>query len=186
MRAHSTIISRRRRKARRRRALALAFGVCALAIPASASAEPSTNDYSSVNAINGGPYESIQPEMSTTEGTSAHGRRTRAGQYAPAAQGHPRDGIDEPSGLAHRTPTELAQRSATGSDTGDTSLNAITGPTPDAPTFVTGGPTGTGEGFDWASAAVGAGAAMALVALGGAALLTVRRRTTISPSASAN
>ena len=35
----------------------------------------------------------------------------------------------------------------------------------------------SGDGFDWASALVGAGAALALAALGGAALLTVRRRT---------
>jgi hypothetical protein len=53
-------------------------------------------------------------------------------------------------------------------------------------TPVTGSPASSGEGFDWASAAIGAGAAMALVALGGAVLLTVRRRTAISPSASAS
>jgi hypothetical protein len=51
---------------------------------------------------------------------------------------------------------------------------------------VTGSPASAGEGFDWASAAVGAGAAMALIALCGAVLLTVRRRTAISPSASAS
>jgi hypothetical protein len=51
---------------------------------------------------------------------------------------------------------------------------------------VTGSPATSGEGFDWPSAAVGAGAAMALIALCGAVLLTVRRRTAISPSASAS
>jgi hypothetical protein len=51
---------------------------------------------------------------------------------------------------------------------------------------VTGSPASSGEGFDWPSAAVGAGAALALVAFGGAALLTVRRRTTVSPSGSAS
>jgi hypothetical protein len=51
---------------------------------------------------------------------------------------------------------------------------------------VTGSPASSGEGFDWPSAAVGAGAAMALIALGGAVLLTVRRRTAISPSAPAS
>jgi hypothetical protein len=51
---------------------------------------------------------------------------------------------------------------------------------------VTGSPATSGEGFDWPSAAVGAGAAMALIALGGAVVLTVRRRTPVSPSASAS
>jgi hypothetical protein len=40
------------------------------------------------------------------------------------------------------------------------------------------------DGFDWSSAVVGAGAAMALLALGGAAFLTARRRTTVSPASS--
>ena len=39
------------------------------------------------------------------------------------------------------------------------------------------------DGFDWASAAIGAGAVMAMVALGGAAFLTVRRRTAVASSA---
>lgn len=39
------------------------------------------------------------------------------------------------------------------------------------------------DGFDWASATVGAGAMAALAALAGAALLTVRRRAAVSPSA---
>jgi hypothetical protein len=65
------------------------------------------------------------------------------------------------------------------------SLNAITGPSPNQPTFASGSPS-AGDGFDWGDAALGAGAAMALAAFGGAALLTVRRRTAISPSASAS
>ncbi len=41
------------------------------------------------------------------------------------------------------------------------------------------------DGFDWADAALGAAATMALVALGGGALLlAVRRHGTVSPSAS--
>ena len=52
------------------------------------------------------------------------------------------------------------------------------------PPFDTSEPVASGDGFDWASAAVGAGAALALLALGGAALLMVRRRTAMSPSAS--
>jgi hypothetical protein len=67
---------------------------------------------------------------------------------------------------------------------GHSSLNAITGPAPGEPTLATGPPPDTADGFDWPSALVGAGSAMALVALGGAAFLTVRRRTEVSPSAS--
>jgi hypothetical protein len=68
---------------------------------------------------------------------------------------------------------------------GYTSLNATTGPSPIQPTFASGSPSGN-DGFQWGDAALGAGAAMALVAFGAAALLTVRRRTTVSPSASAS
>jgi hypothetical protein len=39
------------------------------------------------------------------------------------------------------------------------------------------------DGFDWLSAAIGGAAAMALVGLGAAAFLTVRRRMAVSPSA---
>ena len=39
------------------------------------------------------------------------------------------------------------------------------------------------DGFDWARATAGAGAMAALAALAGAALLTVRRRAAVSPSA---
>ena len=49
-------------------------------------------------------------------------------------------------------------------------------------TLVSGSPTGADDGFDWLSAAIGAAAAMALVGLGAAAFLTVRRRTAVSPS----
>jgi hypothetical protein len=142
MRAHTTIISRRRRKARRRRAVALALGICALAIPASASADPSTYQDYSMNATTPPESEPSQP------GGGSGGSPDVSSGYA-----------------AHTT--------GIGSSSGE-------------PTVVSASPAKTPEGFDWASAAVGAGAAMALVALGGAALLTVRRRTAISPSASAS
>jgi hypothetical protein len=107
--------------------------VCAFAIPASASADPSGGGYSRADAIAAGLEESSQ--------------------------------------------------STSGSDY--SSLNAITGPSPNQPTFASGSPS-AGDGFDWGDAALGAGAAMALAAFGGAALLTVRRRTAISPPASAS
>lgn len=40
------------------------------------------------------------------------------------------------------------------------------------------------DAFDWADAALGAGAVMAIVAIGGMALLTLRRRGAVSPSTS--
>jgi hypothetical protein len=55
------------------------------------------------------------------------------------------------------------------SGSGDSSLNG-------QPTFVSDSPPATADGFDWSSAAVGAGAVLALLALGGAALLTARSR----------
>jgi hypothetical protein len=65
------------------------------------------------------------------------------------------------------TPPASEQRSPSGS--GDSSLNG-------EPTFDSDPPVTTGDGFDWPSAAVGAGAVLALLALGGAALLTARSR----------
>jgi hypothetical protein len=52
---------------------------------------------------------------------------------------------------------------------GDSALNG-------QPTFVSDSPAATADGFDWSSAAVGAGAVLAVLALGGAALLTARSR----------
>jgi len=97
--------------------------------------------------------------------------------------------IEAPHGADYSSYTAITGGSSGGSpqvDPGYSSPNAIAGPLPDRftveqPTVEP--PASTGDGFDWASAAVGAGAALALVALGGAALLTVRRRTAISPSA---
>jgi hypothetical protein len=65
-------------------------------------------------------------------------------------------------------------------DSGYSSLNSISGSPSDTPTFVSGAPS-AGDQFDWGDAALGAGVAMALAAFGGAALLTVRRRSAMSP-----
>jgi hypothetical protein len=67
---------------------------------------------------------------------------------------------------------------------GYASPNAITGAEPF--TVDSGSPSGADQWFDVPSALVGAGSAMALISLGGAAFLTVRRRTEVSPSASAS
>jgi hypothetical protein len=134
--------------------MTIVLGICALAIPASANAEPiGSPDYSSVNAISGDSGESSQ-----AAGGSDY---QSVNSIAPPAS--------EPSG-------------SQGVDSGYSSLNAISGAPTSTPTPVSGS-TDSGDGFDWGSALVGAGAALALAALGTAALLTVRRRT-VSPSAS--
>ena len=102
MRAHTiTTMSRRRRSARRRRVLALALGVCALAIPATANAQPNDSGYSSANAITGGSSESSQPG-----GGSDY---SSVNSIAPPAS--------EPSGSGGSQST----------DSGYSSLNAISG-----------------------------------------------------------
>jgi hypothetical protein len=136
----------------RARTITTIVALGALAIPASASADPASSDYSRADAIAAGLEESTQ----STSGSDY----SSLNATAPP--------VSEPS---------------TGS--GYSSLNATTGPSPDQPTFASGSPSAN-DGFQWGDAALGAGAALALVAFGGAALLTVRRRTAISPSASAS
>jgi hypothetical protein len=80
-------------------------------------------------------------------------------------------------------PPESQSGAAHEVDSGYASLNAISGPPDEQPTVVS-GPAGENDGFDWVSALVGAGTALAVAAFGGAALLTLRRRTAITPSAS--
>jgi hypothetical protein len=135
MRAHTiTTISRGRRSARRRRAIALALGICALAIPAAASAAP-----------------------------------IDAGAIAGEESGQSADGAGASLYANPTTPNATLGADGLGE-----------------PTLVTGSPAGTSDGFDWVSALVGAGAAMALAALGGAALFTVRRRAPVPPPAPTN
>ena len=80
------------------------------------------------------------------------------------------------SSSGYRTP-DVVLGGSIGPSQGDSSDDPVTG----APGLVSG--LSTDDGFDWASAAIGAGAVMTLVALGGAALLTVRRRTAVASSA---
>jgi hypothetical protein len=163
MRAH-TSTARPRRKARSV-ILALALTVCALAIPASANAQPidsgpselSDTGYSSVNAISGDSSDSGQPGG----GSDYSSLNSIAPPTTPGGSGASQD-----------------------VSPGYSSLNAISGPPTEAPTLVSTSSGGSGEGFDWPSALVGAGVALALAALGSAALLTVRRRSAISPTAS--
>jgi hypothetical protein len=159
MRAQAiTSMSSRSRRTRRRRAVAVALGVFALAIPASAGAAPIDGGYSSVNAItNEGP--------AAVPGTAIHGAIADPRNQRFYYQAEP-GGSDE---SFHADPT---------------TVNATLGADGVVePTLITGSPASADDGFDWASGAVGAAAAMALVALGGAALLAARRRTAASPAA---
>ena len=137
MRAHTITTTTRRARSARRRVIALVLGVCALAIPASASAVsavpqvPHGADYSSVSAT---PPPTSEPTVA---------------QSAPGS------------------PTAIV-----GNEGGQPSGN-----------LVSDSPSASADGFDWGDAALGAGAAMALIALSGAVLFTVRRRPSVSPSA---
>jgi hypothetical protein len=94
------------------------------------------------------------------------------GGYEQSSQ--PSGGSDNPSPNAIKGGNDVTP--------GYASPNAITGAEP--LTVASGSPSGADQWFDVPSALVGAGSAMALAALGGAAFLTVRRRTEVSPSAS--
>ena len=167
MRAHTITTTIRATRSARKRVLALALAVSALAIPATASADPPGSDRS-VYSFTGGSSQSDYSSLNSITGGSITGGSTVGATY-------------------QRTPTELAQSSRSfggspyvGSD--HSSLSSITGPPRGEPTVVSGPPAGASDGFDWADAALGAGAALALAAFGAAALLTVRRRTAMSPS----
>ncbi len=155
MRTHTMkTISRRRRRARPCHALALALGVCALAIPASAGADPFGADGSSLNTIDPPATNALHSD-----------------QRQISEPGSPSGSVESPyaGGSEYATPNAILGSDGLGEPTG----------------VVSGSPADTGSGFDWASAAIGAAAAMALATLGGAALMTFRRRTAVSPSPSA-
>jgi hypothetical protein len=184
MRAHTitTITTARSRRSARHRALVLGLAVCSLAVPATASAfygdspaHPSDSpEY--LNAIKDAPGSTP-----ATVADSGSGYSSVTAISGDSSQ--PTAGSDYSSVNATAPPaSEPGSSGSQGVDSGYTSVNAISGSPASAPTLASGSP-GSGEGFDWPSALVGAGAALALAALGTALLLTVRRRTTISPSA---
>ena len=170
-----TTITRPGRSARH--VLPLVLGICALAIPATASASP---EHSSVSSITGGSEKESSQPVGSSEYSSASA--ITGGSSESSAPGAPRS--------AHRVDPRYSSLTATAPPaseptvaSGYSSVNASAGPPASEPTVLAGSPADPAEGFDWASAGVGAGAAMALLALGGAAFLTVRRRTEVSPSA---
>jgi hypothetical protein len=131
--------------------------VCSLLIPSIASAE-----HSSVKQVGPG-----YPSPSVESGTS------QTGPTEQVSPGYPSPSVE--SGTSQTGPTEQVSP-------GYPSPSAITGSPSSEPTLVSSSPGNPDEGFDWLSAAIGSAAAIALVALGGAAFLTVRRRTAVSPS----
>jgi hypothetical protein len=159
MRANTITITRSKPKAWHA-VLALVLAVCALAIPATASAVPiDSGPYAPVNATTGGSSESSQPTIA-----------------------RPNEGIvtADPLPEADSPLVDTGQPAIARPNEGIVTADHLhyTGLSP----FDTSQPVASSDGFDWLSAAIGAGAAAALVALGGAVLLTVRRRTAVSPS----
>jgi hypothetical protein len=138
-----------------RTTIILSLLICAFAIPASASgSDGTTPDQGSTASDASGLAQRTPTEL---------GQRTQA------------------DGLAQRTPTELGQRSQadglaqrTPTELGQSSQFAF------SPSVA----PSSSDGFDWGDAALGAGAAMALIALGGVGLRAMRRRTPVSPSVS--
>jgi hypothetical protein len=113
--------------------------------------------YTSPNAITGGSEQSAQPADGPDQSSLNAITQESSGTSAPSTLAS-----------AHRV------------DPGHPAYSSLN---PIAPADVS-SPASTDDGFDWSSAVVGAGAATALLALGGAALLTARRRTTVSPASS--
>lgn len=167
MRAHITIKSRSRRSAWKR-ALVLAVSACALAIPASASGYGSER-HASLTADTGASSQPIGSSDYSSLNASA----------PPASDSGGGQAVEYTSVNASTPPVSESGQRAVAS--GLSSLNAIAG-SPGQPTAVSSPPADDGDGFHWGDAALGAGAALSIVALGGAALFTARRRTTVSPA----
>ena len=187
MRAHTNIITttNRSRLSARRCALVLGLAVCSLAVPATASAFTITGylsdnasnsaGYSSVNAISGPSDHSSVP----TADLGSEYASVNAISGPTANPGSEYAAVNAISGPSDHSSVPTANP---GSEYA--AVNAITGPPASEPTLVSGGSGDPADGFEWGSAAIGAGAVLAMGALGSALLLTVRRRTDTAPSMS--
>lgn len=135
------------------------LAAAAIAVPSATARPIDSGPYPSVNAITG------------QQGGSGHSVKLPHGaEYSSV------NGITPPA-------SESSSASASPeTSSGYSSLNAISGPSPSEPTIVSGSPSSSDDGFEWGDAALGAGAALALLALGRAVFLTVRRRTAVSPT----
>jgi hypothetical protein len=133
--------------------------------------------------------------MNTTTQTSTGARRSRlialvvgicilaipasaSAFYGPAAgNSESADGVPANAGLV--APDHTALDDSLAPATGSNGQRGVDTP---QVTPISSAPA-SADAFDWADAALGAGAVMALVAIGGTAMLTLRRRTTVSASA---
>ena len=158
MRANTTTSTSRPRPKAWLGVLALAFAVCSLVAPSTAGAQ-----YSSAFSNTGGSSESSQPlGGSDYSSVNAIMGAERTPGTAESESGTSKAGPSQAFGPGYSSPS------------------SITGPLSSEPTLVSGSPGNEDDGFDWLSAAIGSAAAIALVALGGAAFLTLRRRTAVS------
>ena len=163
MRANTTTTKSRPRH--RARYVVLALVICALGIPSAATAamvEPPSSGDSTPKAITGG------------------GNSGQPSESSQATVARPNEGIVTPDHLHYAGPPKLSQATVARPNEGIVSPDHLhyAGP----PLFDASQPVASSDGIDWLTAAIGAGAAMALVALGSAVFLTVRRRTAVSPS----
>lgn len=161
--------------------LALSLAVCSLLVPSIASAQQS-----SVNAIMGAERTPGTAEFDSETSQPSTVQQVSPGYPSPSVEsGASQTGATQQVSAGYPSPSVESVSQAGPSqnaDSGYSSVSALAGPLPSEPTLVSGSPASTDDGFDWLSAAIGAAAAMALGALGGAAFLTVRRRTAVSPS----
>jgi hypothetical protein len=165
----------------------VAVGVCALAIPASvASAQGGSGDSSESAIPHGADYSSVNATGGSGDSSESTIRHGAYYSSVNAITGNSDDASDSgggvAAGLAHRTPTELGQ-----STRGSPDALVLRRDGSKAEPFVAyvgaSPPTASDDGFDLGSAAVGAGVAMAMIALGGAALIITRRYAARSVSA---
>ena len=161
MRAYTNTNARRARPKAWLGVLALALAVGSLAAPATAGADTGTPAGSMLTPGTPGGYSGA-PMQKGDIGVPASHTSVNSVTGTPAG-----------SMLTPGTP---------GGYSGAPVQNGDIGVAASDTTLASGSPADTDDGFDWLSAVIGAAAAMALVALGGAAFLTIRRRTAVSPS----
>jgi hypothetical protein len=174
MRAHTITSTSRPRPKAWLSVIALVLAGCALVVPSTAGAQ-----YSSAFSSTGGSSESSQPigagDYSSVNSILGAERTPGTAEFQSVPSKAGPLGRNRPATGTPYNPSQDA-------DSGYSSVSSLAGPLPSEPTLVSGSPASTDDEFDWLSAAIGAAAAMALGALGGAAFLTVRRRTAVSPS----
>lgn len=113
--------------------------------------------YTSPNAITGGSEQSSQP-----------------------SGGSDQSSVNSITG-GSSTASDVSRQPSTNNVAADYSTpNAIAGA--DQPTVASTSPSSADDGFHWGDAALGAGAAMAVLALAGAVFLTVRRPKPVLPA----